>query len=38
MNQDGSKSTWEPINYGRFISQFQPDIRTTTWKDQNKNM
>ena len=32
MVQDGSESTWEPINYRRFISQFQPDIITSIWQ------
>ena len=29
--QDGSESTWELINYERFINQFQPDIITYIW-------
>ena len=24
MTQEASESTWEPIKYGKFISQFQP--------------
>ena len=28
MAQKGSESTWEPVKYGIFISQFQPDIIT----------
>ena len=32
MAQDGSKSTWEPINYIKFISQSQPDIITSIWQ------
>ena len=26
MAQYGSESTWEPINYGWFMSKFRPDI------------
>ena len=26
------ESTREPINYGRFINQFQPDIITSIWQ------
>ena len=28
MNYDESESAWEQINYGKFISQFRPDIIT----------
>ena len=31
MVLDGSESTWEPINYGRFISQFWLDIIPSMW-------
>ena len=29
MAQECSESTWEPVKYGKFISQFQPDIITS---------
>ena len=29
MVQDEAESTREPINYGRFINRFQPDIKTS---------
>ena len=31
MAQDRAESTREPINYGRFINQFRPDIITSIW-------
>ena len=36
-DQDRSKSTWKPINYGKSISQFQLDIITSE-QIKNKNM
>ena len=33
MGLDGRESTWESIKYGKFVSQFRPDI-----KDLKKDM
>ena len=38
---DGSESTWEPVKYENFISQYQPiyhNICMVIGKDRNKNM
>ena len=32
MAQDWAESTWEIINYGRFINQFPPDIIKSIWQ------
>ena len=29
MTREGNESTWEPVRYGKFASQFHPDIKTT---------
>ena len=32
--REEDKSTWEPVKYGKFVCQFQPDIKTTIqWFD-----
>ena len=29
MAQEGYQTAWQPVRYGKFVSQFQPDIKTT---------
>ena len=32
MAQERQESNWEPVKYGKFVNQFQPDIKTTIWR------
>ena len=32
MAREGHESTREPVKYGKFINQFQPDIKTNIWR------